>query len=94
MVDWLYSLTSENRPNTTNIIVSRQDVNLKCCFLLISMVVDKAHRFKIGTKSVGSASFRSGSESTGQASGVDWKWTGKGGVASFQNLKVTSKNIK
>jgi hypothetical protein len=53
MVDWLYSLTSENRPNTTNIIVSRQDVNLKCCFLLISMVVDRAHRFRIGTKSVG-----------------------------------------
>jgi hypothetical protein len=82
-------------PNTTNIIVSRQDVNLKCCFLLISMVVDRAHRFRIGTKSVGV-----------EALGVDQKvrgklvgWTGNepengGGVVSFQNLKVTSKNIK
>jgi hypothetical protein len=69
MVDWLYLLTSEN----TNIIVSRQDVNLKCCFLLISMVVDKAHKFRIGTKSVGSASFMSGPESKRQTGGVDWK---------------------
>jgi hypothetical protein len=59
-------LTSENRPNTTNIIVSRQDVNLKCCFLLISMVVDRAHRFRIGTKSVGV-----------EALGVDRKVRGK-----------------
>ena len=73
MVDWLYSLTSENRPNTTNIIVSRQDVNLKCCFLLISMVVDKTQRFRIGTKSVGSARFMSGPESKRKAGGVDWK---------------------
>ena len=72
MVVWLYSVTSENRPNTTNIIVSRQDVNLKCFFLLINMVVNTVHRFIIGTKSVGSASFRSGSESKEQAGGVDW----------------------
>jgi hypothetical protein len=85
MVHWLYSLTSENRPNTTNIIVSRQDVNLKCCFLLISMVVDKAHRFRIGTKSMGSASFRSGSESKGQAGGSELEMNRKiGGMQAFK----------
>ena len=87
MVDWLYSLTSENRPNTTNIIVSRQDVNLKCFFLLINMVVDKAHRFIIGTKSVGSASFRSGSESKGQAGGGELEINRKMGGCKLSKLK-------
>jgi hypothetical protein len=37
------------------------------------MVVDKTQRFRIGTKSVGSASFMSGPESKRKAGGVDWK---------------------
>lgn len=64
---------SEIRPNTTNIIVSRQATNLKCSFLLICLVVAKAHRCRSGPKSTGV-----------QALGVDQKvscklevWTGK-----------------
>ena len=47
------------------------------------MVVDKAHMLRIGTKSVRSASFVSGSKNKGQAGGVDWKGTGKWGVQAL-----------